>query len=293
MMIALMRAAGMKRKANDTGRFRDRVRAIQARGPAQPGRARERRLRISRESFGGHEVFTAAPCQGGSRHHILYLHGGAYVFDLLPVHWRVIEGLIRRTGASVTIPLYPVAPDHCWQDALGMVQPLYAKLAQRYGAENLAVMGDSAGGGMTLALAQQLRDAGEALPRCLVLFSPWLDVGSDDPGVMAVEPRDPMLSSAAARLAGSWYARDLPLDDPRVSPIYGSLAGLPPMAVFTGTRDMLLADARRLRNRAAEEGARLDFHEQDGLFHAWVLFPIPEAEQAMDEAAAFLKATRP
>nr|WP_245216002.1 alpha/beta hydrolase [Pararoseomonas baculiformis] len=288
LMMALIRATGMKDKARDTAKFPDRVRMIQARGPAPPGKAREKRLLITRESFGGYGVFTVAPRDGASRHHILYLHGGAYVFDLLDVHWRAVEELVRRTGATVTIPLYPLAPRHCWKDALGMVQPLHAALAARHGAENLIVAGDSAGGGMTLALAQLIRDAGERLPAGLVMFSPWLDVASDDPRLMALAARDPMLAPPAAQMAGRWYARDLPLDDPRVSPLYGSLEGLPPMILFTGTRDMLNADAHRLRDKAAAEAADLRFREYEDMFHVWVCLPIPEARQALAEAATFI-----
>ncbi|SHI41507.1 Acetyl esterase/lipase [Roseomonas rosea] len=290
MMMALIRATRMKDHARNTRRFPDKVRAIQARGPAQPGRARERRLLITRESFGGYGVFTVAPRQGATRHHILYLHGGAYVFDLLHVHWRVVDALVARTGATVTIPLYPLAPRYEARDTLGMVHPLFTALAARYGAENITVAGDSAGGGMALALAQIIRDAGEALPAGLVMFSPWLDVATDHPRLLEIEHRDPMLASPAARLAGQWYARDLPPDDPRVSPLYGSLAGLPPMIVFTGTRDMLNADARRLRETAEEAGANLLFREYDGLFHVWICLPVPEARQALDEAAAFIAA---
>ncbi len=287
-MMALIRATGMKRKARDTASFPGNVALMQSRGPAAPGRRRERRLRITEESFAGRPVITVAPKGTPSRHHILYLHGGAYVFDLLDVHWRGIEGLIARTGATVTIPLYPLAPRHCWADAFAMLRPLHADLAARHGARNITVAGDSAGGGLTLALTQQLRDAGEPMPARLVLFSPWLDIATDDPGVLAIEPRDPMLATPAAQMAARWWARDLALDDPRVSPLYGSLAGLPPMAVFTGTRDMLNPDSRRLRDKAAGEGADLRFHEYDGLFHVWMCLPIPEARQALDETAAFI-----
>ena len=290
VMMALIRATGMKRKARDTASFPDNVALMQSRGAAPPGPRRERRLRITEEGFAGRPVITVAPRGTPSRHHILYLHGGAYVFDLLDVHWRAIEGLIERTGATVTIPLYPLAPRHCWEDAFAMVRPLHADLAARHGAENITVAGDSAGGGMTLALAQQLRDAGEPLPARLVMFSPWLDIRTDDPGVLATEARDPMLATPAAQMAGRWWARELDLHDPRVSPLFGSLANLPPMLVLTGTRDMLNADARRLRDRAEGQGANLLFREYDGLFHVWVCLPVPEARQALDETAAFITA---
>ncbi|HEV3395142.1 MAG TPA: alpha/beta hydrolase, partial [Xanthobacteraceae bacterium] len=89
--------------------------------------------------------------------HVLYLHGGAYVLDIISAHWNMVARLVRYTGCLAVVPLYPLAPEHTWQDAFGLVVPLYESLVARLGRENVIVMGDSAGGGMALALAQQLR----------------------------------------------------------------------------------------------------------------------------------------
>jgi len=141
---------------------------------------------------------------------------------------------------------------------------------------------------MAAALAQQIRDAGEALPARLVLLSPWMDVTMTDPGQRAIEPDDPFLSIAPARMTGEWYAAGLALDDPRVSPIHGAMAGLPPMMVLTGTRDLLNADAHRLRDKAAAEGVALTFVEAPAMIHVWMLMPIPEARRALDRIAGFI-----
>jgi monoterpene epsilon-lactone hydrolase len=282
MLVGFLRLARVKQRANDLPLFTRLVHRMQRWGPAQPGRW------IERGEFGGCPVLTAAPRRGGSRHHILYLHGGAYVFPIAGLHWKAIEALIRRTGATVTVPLYPLAPGHSWRDTFGMVRPLHAALAARHGAENLTLAGDSCGGGLAVALAQVMRDAGEALPARLVLFSPWMDASMADPGQLAIEPDDPFIAAAPGRLAAGWYAADLPVEDPRISPINGALSGLPPMIVFTGTRDMLNADANRLRERAAAEGTPLEFREYPGMIHVWMLMPIPEARPALDQAAAFM-----
>lgn len=288
LVMALIRVSGLKYLGRNPANLPGAARLDQSRGTARPSRALRREFLVSSTTADGHETFTVAPREGASRHHILYLHGGAYVFEMIGLHWRTIAALIRRTGATVTVPIYPLAPRHSWRDAFAMLRPLHAELAARHGAANITIAGDSAGGGMALALAQLLREVGDPLPGRLLLFSPWLDVATDDPGVRAIEPRDPLLAIPAAQTAGRWWADELPLDDPRVSPIHGALSGLPPIAVFTGTRDMLNADARRLRDKAAGEGADLRFHEYDGMFHVWVCTPIPEARQALDEAAAFI-----
>jgi acetyl esterase/lipase len=145
------------------------------------------------------------------------------------------------------------------------------------------LMGDSAGGGMALALAQHLRDSARPLPVRLILISPGADMTFSDPRQQALARVDRMLDIPALVVAGRWYAGALPLDDPKVSPLFGSLAGLPPIAVFTGTHDLLNSDARRLHAKAVQEGATLSLHEYEGMFHVWPLTPIPEARHAINE----------
>ena len=114
----------------------------------------------------------------------------------------------------------------------------------------------------------------------LILIAPWLDVTMTDPAIDPDATRDPMLSIARLRRAGELYAGPLDLRDPRVSPIYGSVAGLGPMTVFVGTRDLHLHDARRLRDEAQAHGIPVDYHEADGLIHVWPILRVPEAAAA-------------
>jgi acetyl esterase/lipase len=150
-------------------------------------------------------------------------------------------------------------------------------------------MGDSAGGGLALSLTMQAIRAGLAKPAALVLLSPWLDVTMTDPAQEEIEKVDPLLVRAGPRAAGRWYAGAMSTTDPRVSPLYGDIAGLPPILMFCGTHDILVADARRLAARAAAEHADVEYHEEPGLMHVYPMLFFPESRKAQDRIAHFVR----
>lgn len=247
---------------------------------------------IREHALGALRFHTVAPYthKDANTLRILYFHGGAYVNEMVAAHWQIIAGLVRRTGATVDIPHYPLAPKHSWADAFPLVKRLaLARLATSYGSR-VAFVGDSAGAGFALALAQVMQAGGHPLPDRLVLLSPFLDVGVGDPRQLELAKRDRMLAAPGLRWAGRQWAGTLPIIDPRVSPIHGALTGLPPMAVLTGTADMLNADAHRLRDKAVATSQPLSFIEYPDMFHVWMGAPIPEARSALDDVAQFLRA---
>lgn len=263
-------------------------------GPSLPSWLFRRQFHVQHQQSDGHALVMAAPrVAPTTRLRILYLHGGAYVNDVVWPHWDIAAGLIERTGGALVLPIYPLAPEHDWQAAHAMVCKVYTQLVDEVGAAHVVVAGDSAGGGFALALAQQLRDRGAPLPAALLLFSPWLDVTMSDPAQVALERRDVMLSIDTLRLAGAWWAGELAVTDPRISPLYGTMDRLPPMAVFTGTDDLLNPDAHRLAAKAAAADVPLTLYEYANEFHVWMGgLPrfIPEAGRALDQAAAFIRA---
>ncbi len=133
---------------------------------------------------------------------------------------------------------------------------------------------------MTLVLAQEPRAAKRPQPANLVLLSPWLDITMRDPAIATIDRRDPYLSSPGLMEAGRLYAGSLDPCGPRLSPLFGELAGLGRISLFTGTRDVLYSDARRLRAEAARCGIDIDYIEYEDMFHGWMLQAIPEARQA-------------
>lgn len=137
----------------------------------------------------GCTVYSLTPKQGASGWHFLSTHGGAYVNALTRFQWEATEALIRHTGA-VTVPLYPLAPEHTFQTAHALLGEVYHHLLSRTPAGRVVLCSDSAGGGLALGLALRARDLGQPQPSRVVLFAPWLDLTLSDPKARAVEPRD-------------------------------------------------------------------------------------------------------
>ncbi|MGU3646526.1 alpha/beta hydrolase fold domain-containing protein [Microbacterium sp. C23T] len=210
---------------------------------------------------------------------MLYFHGGAYVEEITATHWLFIEQLVHRTGARVIVPIYPLAPLSTAARTVPRLVDLFALLADAGGSRGLVVMGDSAGGGLALAVAQQLRDRHFRLPDRLILISPWLDVEMSHARAREIEPRDPMLAIPGLRDAGMAYAGELQHTDPLVSPLYGDLEGLPPVMCFTGTADLLNPDAVRLAEKL-NDPAMINLEVSAGEFHVYPLLPTPAGARA-------------
>ena len=275
----LLHLTGMKRTVN---RMRQRVESGD-RTYSEPSRRMHRKHRISQRQLNGHLVWTIAPKDNASAKHVIYLHGGAYVNSFAPQHWTFISKLVQALNCTVTAPNYPHAPEHFVHDVFELLLSLYRELAAGAGASNITFMGDSSGGGISLALAQRLREDGLDQPGQIILLSPWLDASLSHPDIPELDKIDPFLGVEGLKYGGAVYARDV---DPKcylVSPVYGSLKDLAPITLFIGTRDILLPDCHKLRDRAAEERVALDYREYDGMVHDWMLGPLPEAKHVIAE----------
>jgi acetyl esterase/lipase len=258
------------------------------RGPALPSWVMRRRLVVEERHEGQCRIFTLhPPTKYTAGLHILYLHGGAFTFAITAPQWRFIVRVIRRLGCSVTVPLYPLAPEHTCPEVFEFLLPLASELLREN--RRTVFMGDSAGGGIALALCQQLRAAELSLPARVALISPALDLTFSDRRQPEIARVDPLLDIPGSRAAGAWYAGELPLTDPRVSPLFGELDGLPPIAVWTGTHDLLYPDAVRLKNKAQEARASVSLFEYDRLFHVWPLLRLPEGKTALEQIATFVQ----
>ncbi|MDH6680467.1 monoterpene epsilon-lactone hydrolase [Rhodococcus sp. LBL1] len=227
-------------------------------------------------SAAGWPVFTVAPRAVAPSARVLYLHGGAYIREITRHHWKLV-GQLASAGASVTVPIYPLAPRGTASHVVSASADLAERLASR--GEPLVVAGDSAGGGLALAVALALRDRGVPADHT-ALISPWLDATGSHPEILEVAPRDPWLHPGGLTVAADAYRGEMDREHPWVSPLNGDLAGLGPITLFTGTRDILNVDARRLRPLATDAGVSLDFHEAPEMIHVYPLLPIPEGKKA-------------
>jgi acetyl esterase/lipase len=249
----------------------------------EPSPRHHRTHRITKRDADGHLVWTMAPLEKPTDKHVIYLHGGAYVNSFASQHWDLMSKLVQATNCIVIAPNYPHAPEHCVHDVFALLLPLYKAFASGVGSSNLTIIGDSSGGGISLALAQQLRDLGVDQPGRLILLSPWLDVTLSNPEIAEFDKIDPFLGVEGLQYGGAAYARDVDPKSYLVSPVYGSFRDLAPISLFIGTRDILFPDCRKLRDRAADEGVRIDYREYEGMVHDWMLGPMPEAKHAIAE----------
>ncbi|MFE9245443.1 alpha/beta hydrolase [Nocardiopsis sp. NPDC006938] len=237
---------------------------------------------VNRRETGGFPVYTVRPRVGTAPERaVLYLHGGTYVSEVSAWHW-VLVSRMADAGCRVEVPVYGLAPEYTYREAFPFVTAVYRGLLADVSPGRTLVAGDSAGGGLALALTQTLTGAGLPVPARLVLISPWTDLTMSNPDIAEVEGSDPWLAPAGMLEAAAEWADGDDLTDPRLSPLYGPMAGLPPVDLYIGTRDLLLPDTRLLRDRVRAAGGSVEFHEEEGAFHIHPLVPVPEGGHARE-----------
>ena len=259
-----------------------------------------RKYRVQRHSVEGFPCYSVAsrsasrpqlppghrdPCSTA----VLYLHGGSYISPITGWHWRFIARL-AADGHRVDVPLYGLAPRFSHRDAPRLLEAAYRTLLEDVEPQNVAFIGDSAGGGLALAFAQQLAALPLSQPGRLVLLSPWVDLAMENPELAAVEAEDPWLSRAGLCVAARSWASGDSLSDPRVSPVNGRLSGLPPTDLFAGTRDLVYPDVRRLAGALTSAGTPVSLHVADGGVHVYPLLPVPEGREARKRILGLLQA---
>lgn len=213
---------------------------------------------------------------------ILYLHGGNFVRRPTLYQWKAADTIARRTRAELFMPMYPLAPVHTHAEAHAAVETIYRKVVEEYGARNVTLMGDGAGGGLAVSFAQRLGELGLEQPSHLILISPWVDITLGNPLVDEYEAVDPLLAAYGLRKVGALWSRGIDATDPLVSPVNGEVRGLRNVMVFAGTRELLYPDAKLLYDRIAAAGIHAEFHEGRGLNHNFPLYPVPEASRALE-----------
>lgn len=213
---------------------------------------------------------------------IVYIPGGGYVNNPLNFHWKIINTLASETNTTVIMPVYPKLPNYSCEGSYIAMTEFYLDVASRKGVERIIFAGDSSGGGMSLAVAQLIRDEHpKALqPSDLILIAPWMDVSMENDEIPHYEPVDPMLDIYGAKDLGKRWAGKRGVHDPLASPIYGTFEGLGKITMFIGTRDMLCPDVLKFSEKLNELGIEHTMIVEEGLDHPYPLFPIPEAKKA-------------
>jgi len=222
---------------------------------------------------------------------LLYLHGGGY-FACSPRTHRPITASFAKAGFAVFVPDYRLAPEHPFPAALQDAEAVWDALRQDgRPASRMALAGDSAGGGLALALLLKLRDSRKTLPAAACLFSPWTDLAGTGASVITNQRRDALLWGPGLLTGAAFYAGTTDPRVPYISPHYGDFQNLPPLLIHVGAREILLDDSRRLAEAAAKAGVRVDLRVWPVVPHVWQLAQsfVPEARESLKLAGAFLR----
>ena len=223
---------------------------------------------------------------------ILYLHGGGYVVGSIASHRGMAANLSRASGCRALVVDYRLAPEHTHPAQVEDAHAAYRwLLASGIDAESIAVAGDSAGGGLTVATMLAARDNGDPLPAAGVCISPWVDMEGLGESMTSKAGIDPMVARDGLLDMAANFLGDADPRDPLAAPLHADLTGLPPLLIIVGTAETLLDDATRLHANAQAAGVESAYEEWEDMVHIWPWFApfLPEGRDAMERMGAFIK----
>lgn len=223
---------------------------------------------------------------------LLYLPGGAYIIRTPNLHTAMVSRLCRVANARALVAYYRLAPEHPFPGALEDAAATYRWLLDLgFAGRTLALAGDSAGGGLAIATAIALRDAGEALPSSIACLSPWTDLTMSGRSIRTHAEIDPMLNLELMNLMAANYIDDRDAGHPLISPLFADMQRIPPLLIQVGSDEMLLDDASRMAAKAERAGVAVTLKVYDRMWHVWHLFAklMPEAKQAIGELGGFIR----
>ena len=250
----------------------------------EPSRSLKKDFIFTIETYKDRKIWTIAPKQKNSEKVILYLHGGAYINNIIKYQWDMIEEIAIKTNAKIVVPDYPLAPESQYDKVYLFLESVYNDILQQTKPENIIFLGDSAGGGLSLGLAQKLQVEKKLNPSQIILIAPWLDITMSDPEIQKIDAFDKLLNVKGLIWAGEIYAGKQSKLNSLISPIYGNLKGLGKISIFIGTHDILYADSLRLKKKLEENQISFHYFEYPKMFHVWpVIVGMQESDQAIDQ----------
>lgn len=241
-------------------------------------------------SYAGSEAAWFVPDGYGKSKTILYLHGGGYVVGSYNTHRALIARIARASGYKALAINYRKAPENHYplalQDALAAYKQMIAD-----GYENIFIMGDSAGGGLSLALLQLIRK--QKLPKAAgcVLLSPWTDLTLSGDSVHSKKDKDPLITPHLLKIFSKRYFADADPENPLISPHFADVKGFPPTLIQVGTNEVLFDDSVRMAQKMNKAGVNVRLEIYENMMHVWQYLGgiVPEANKAIDEIGEFVK----
>ena len=211
---------------------------------------------------------------------VFYIHGGYYVYQMGSEQMATMNRIANQTNAMIVMPIYRLAPFTTAERGHETMAALYEKVCNENEGKKIVLMGDSAGGGYSLALADGLSKRGLSQPDELILLSPWVDVTMSNPGI--TDYYDPMLTVTMGKMSGEAWAGSLPMDDWLVSPIYGDLSDLKNVSIFVGTRELFYPDDTLLYEKL-KGNENVTLYVGKGQNHVYPVYPTPEGRIAVEQ----------
>lgn len=251
-------------------------------------RAVSGRVHFQEEPFELFEASWAWPKTQEPAYALLYLHGGAYTAGELEYSKGFGGAMADYFQAAVLCVAYRLAPEHPFPAALEDALMAYQKALEHFAPEKIAFVGESAGGGLCYALAQKCRDDKIPLPAAILTASPWCDLNMQRDVDEACR-LDPLLSCDGLRYSAQQYAGTYDRKNPMISPLFGDLKGLPDSLMFVGTDEVLMEDAVLMADRLNSAGSPCELVVKEGMWHAYVLYGVPESKEAMQQMHEFLQ----
>lgn len=208
---------------------------------------------------------------------VLYIHGGAWFKDPFKIHFDFIDTLATELDAKVIMPVYPKTPHATYKETFDLLEEIYKKILSDVDSpEQIIIMGDSAGGQISLSFAQYLKKLDLSQPSHIILSSPVLDATISNPDTAVYEKSDPMLAIPGSKYIIKLWSDELPLDDWRVSPMHGDLNGLGHIIISIGTKEVLYPDAVKFSKMLEAKNIPHHFFPGHNLYHVHTIMPIPE-----------------
>lgn len=223
---------------------------------------------------------------------LLYWHGGAYLVGSIRSHRPLVSHIAKAAGVQAVIPEYRLAPEHRFPAAIeDAVRAYHQLLDDGIKPSRIVVGGDSAGGGLTVAMLLSLRDAGVPLPRACFLLSPWLDLTGSGESMRTHAGRDPLFKPHDIPHVVSQYCDETELRLPLVSPVFADVEGLPPTLIQVGSDEILWSDSQRYADKLRAAGIDVHVDTWPGMWHVWQMFVrlMPESRLANIKLGHFVR----
>jgi len=215
---------------------------------------------------------------------IFYFHGGAYISRPLLFHYRFIEKVLKAKDVCIVFPIYPRLPENNSEVCYKKLKKLYYDFIDKNEVKKVIFMGDSAGGGLALGMAQQVKNGpqvGNLIKQKVILLCPWLDVSVDNVGIEKIKPNDYQLNQVWLQKLGKIWADGNTKKSP-ASPLFGDV-DCGEISLFTGTREILYPDCLLLKHKVESCGGKINFYAYKNMAHCFMLMPMPEADLAFKD----------